>query len=85
MAETYPHMCRDGHVQIGHSDSESEICPLCGALEALRYFAALKDCDEDKDKCQGDSGPYCRTHRDAYLHEEEIAAARAAIAKAEGR
>lgn len=36
---TYPHMCRMDHVQIGHSDSEHEQCPLCrviGALEAAR-------------------------------------------------
>lgn len=25
----YPHMCRDGHVEIGHADSSSEMCPLC--------------------------------------------------------
>lgn len=28
----YPHMCQDGHPQIGHSDSEHEQCPLCRAL-----------------------------------------------------
>ena len=28
----YAHMCRDGHVQIGHNDSEHEMCPLCRAL-----------------------------------------------------
>lgn len=33
---TYPHMCRDGHVQIGHSDSENEMCPLCVALAQVR-------------------------------------------------
>lgn len=27
----YPHMCRDDHPQIGHSDSENERCPLCRA------------------------------------------------------
>lgn len=31
----YPHMCRDGHQQIGHSDSEHEQCPLCRAFGAL--------------------------------------------------
>lgn len=25
----YAHMCRDGHPQIGHNDSEHEMCPLC--------------------------------------------------------
>jgi hypothetical protein len=32
---SYPHMCRDEHVEIGHSDSEHEMCPLCRALGAL--------------------------------------------------
>lgn len=39
----YPHMCRDGHVEIGHADSSSEQCPLCRVIaerDALR--AALK-------------------------------------------
>ena len=31
MGQRYPHMCRDVHVQIGHSDSEHEMCPLCRA------------------------------------------------------
>jgi hypothetical protein len=26
---SYPHMCRDDHQQIGHSDSENERCPVC--------------------------------------------------------
>lgn len=27
---SYPHMCRDGHQQIGHSDDKpDEMCPLC--------------------------------------------------------
>lgn len=31
MPFTYPHMCRDEHVEIGHSDNSSEQCPLCRA------------------------------------------------------
>jgi len=31
----YPHMCRDDHVEIGHADSESEMCPLCVANAKL--------------------------------------------------
>lgn len=27
--KSYPHMCRTDHVEIGHSDSEHERCPLC--------------------------------------------------------
>jgi hypothetical protein len=29
----FPHMCKDGHEQIGHRNSESELCPLCTALQ----------------------------------------------------
>lgn len=33
---TYPHMCRDGHAEIGHSVSgfepEELACPVCRAL-----------------------------------------------------
>lgn len=29
----YPHMCRDEHEEIGHSNSENERCPLCVALD----------------------------------------------------
>jgi hypothetical protein len=34
-------MCRDGHIQIGHQDSEHEQCPVCrlvSALESAREF-----------------------------------------------
>ncbi len=41
----YPHMCRSGHVEIGHADSEHEQCPLCRAnareallMEALQFL-----------------------------------------------
>jgi hypothetical protein len=47
--KAYPHMCRCGHVEIGHADSECELCPLCAViaqrdaladeLVALREFA----------------------------------------------
>lgn len=36
---SYPHMCRDEHVQIGHADNSSELCPLCRVInerDALR-------------------------------------------------
>lgn len=26
---SYAHMCRDEHEQIGHNDSEHELCPMC--------------------------------------------------------
>ena len=38
---SYPHMCRDEHVQIGHSDSENERCPLCRANDAFDAQKAL--------------------------------------------
>lgn len=36
MTYSYAHMCPDGHVQIGHSDSENERCPLCRANDEIR-------------------------------------------------
>ena len=33
-ANSYPHMCRDGHAQIGHS-TEDEMCPVCKAESLL--------------------------------------------------
>jgi len=49
----YAHMCRDGHVQIGHNDSESEMCPLCianaklaacrEALERIRSICSIEN------------------------------------------
>ena len=27
--DRYAHMCRSDHVEIGHNDSEHELCPLC--------------------------------------------------------
>lgn len=35
MPFTYPHMCRSDHIQIGHDDSEHELCPLCRVIGAL--------------------------------------------------
>ena len=29
----YPHMCRDGHREVGHADSENEQCPVCLARD----------------------------------------------------
>ena len=29
--KSYPHVCRDEHVEIGHADNSSELCPLCRA------------------------------------------------------
>ncbi len=43
---SYAHMCRDGHAQIGHSDSSHEQCPLCRAMAALQTIAELPDGDD---------------------------------------
>lgn len=52
---TYPHMCRDGHPQIGHRE-DGEMCPLCEALarvpspecvEAVRKVARWATIFED--------------------------------------
>jgi len=32
---SYPHMCRDGHAEIGHSDSDNDCCPMCRAIDHL--------------------------------------------------
>ena len=44
---SYPHMCRDGHETIGHSDGEHEMCPLCRALAEIER---LKAPDAQKEK-----------------------------------
>ena len=41
MAYEYAHMCRDGHLQIGHNDSTDELCPMCHAVSALNHIAEL--------------------------------------------
>lgn len=28
----FPHLCRDGHQEIGHRDSEHELCPMCRVI-----------------------------------------------------
>jgi hypothetical protein len=43
---TYPHMCRDGHPEIGHADSEHEQCPLCRTLAELALALATFTEDE---------------------------------------
>ena len=37
----FPHWCRDGHEEIGHSDSEHEQCPLCRANSDLAEAMTL--------------------------------------------
>jgi hypothetical protein len=82
-------MCDEGSETWDLSDNDRAAISTVLAshdalLEALKYFAALKDCDEESEACEGNSGPYCSTHGDTDLHVDAIKAARAAIAKAEG-
>lgn len=35
---SYPHMCRMDHIEIGHRDSEHEQCPLCRAIGAITHL-----------------------------------------------
>ena len=46
-------MCRDGHVQIGHSDSENEMCPLCVAL------ARAEAAETERDTAKSESDLAC--------------------------
>lgn len=45
--KSYPHMCRDGHVEIGHADSEHEMCPLCLANSRIAFLQAHNDATVD--------------------------------------
>lgn len=52
MTFSYAHMCRDQHIQIGHSDSGGdERCPLCRALDALEQIIQV---------CLDNEGPTVR-------------------------
>lgn len=75
---TYAHMCRDGHEEIGHR-SQSEMCPLCVALaiksDLLEKLKALVTATHHTDNpC--DMG--------VSAGDEVVKDAEAAIAKAEG-
>lgn len=37
---SYPHMCRDGHPEIGHS-GDDEVCPLCKAQAEIEHLRSL--------------------------------------------
>ena len=41
MASHKPRVCRDGHPEIAHADSEHEQCPLCQVLGSLREIRDL--------------------------------------------
>lgn len=46
---TFAHMCRDGHVIIGHNNSEHEMCPLCSVLSILRSLVDVIDVHYQRD------------------------------------
>lgn len=50
---TYAHMCRDGHVEVGHNDSGHEQCPLCRAQATLMAIA-----DKDGDDLSGNDAEH---------------------------
>jgi xanthine/CO dehydrogenase XdhC/CoxF family maturation factor len=60
MATTFPHMCRDGHVEIGHRDSESEQCPVCVLLTVVDDLAHASAAAADRMSQDGNkrSGTY---------------------------
>ncbi len=51
---SYPHMCRDEHEQIGYSNSEIELCPLCLAGNQATFLREqiaemeLRPCQHDE-------------------------------------
>ena len=45
---SYPYMCCDGHQQIGHLDSSSELCPLCRANNEIAALTARAEQAEQK-------------------------------------
>lgn len=43
---TYAHMCRDDHMEIGHNDSGREHCVVCRMCDAL--IAVIAECPHPK-------------------------------------
>lgn len=76
---TYPHMCRDGHVEIGFSDSTSEACPLCAVLAALQDLVGNENVRNVWDSGPQDEGWQSEDLRSLF------ARADAAIERAEGK
>jgi hypothetical protein len=66
-------MCRDGHVQIGHNDSEHELCPLCRCRSALAAISEAVALAEE------------RTAKDGFDHGTSHVAQEVALAVTEER
>ena len=32
---SHPHMCRDGHPEVGYREEQQEMCPVCFAVASL--------------------------------------------------
>jgi hypothetical protein len=72
---SYPHMCRDGHPEVGYSHEEQEMCPVCfmrAKMDALREGARERVSDIIYE-VSDDSGRYQATlpkvKRDAFVEE----------------
>ena len=48
----YPHMCRDGHPEIGHADNgEDERCPVCRERDRVETAEArLAEVERERDE-----------------------------------
>jgi hypothetical protein len=70
---SYPHMCRDGHAEIGHRDGEHEMCPLCREIaareQAEREHAQFVPIDRADLDAVSPCGHYMR-FRLPWLHED---------------
>ncbi len=55
----YPHMCRDGHEEIGFS-SDRETCPLC---EVRAENLTLRDNENWKGRCLAERRERAAIHR----------------------
>jgi len=70
----YPHMCRDGHTEIGHRDSEHEQCPLCRAYAQVEdKLQFCRDLLEDLDGEGSQRGEFLATLRGRVQHEIQTA------------
>lgn len=46
--DSYAHMCRDGHVQIGYNDSTNdELCPMCLLLVEIESLNDIVELQHD--------------------------------------
>ena len=89
--QSYPHMCRSDHVEIGHADSSSEICPLCRAhdriaeledrIESAKSF--VRSCMARGEKTMPLSAVLMMLGGSRKITVEEMAAIKAALCKAE--